>query len=76
MKATLKLLGVIAILAFTCLGLLSVFEIIPYETLSASVGKVVLGLGVLGLGAAALSLLGGGTRKSSNGSGTEPPPVL
>lgn len=73
MSNSLRMIGVILIASCTCIGLLSVFEVIPTDALPKSAGQ--LALGAAGLVAAVLAFKLASAGKP-NVNDTEPPPQL
>lgn len=67
------MIGFILVVSFTCIGLLSIFELIPAETLPKSAGQLALGAAALGAMVLALKLVSHG---KSSVNDTEPPPPL
>lgn len=73
MSNSLRIIGVILIACFTMIGLLSIFEVIPSDSIPKSAGQ--LALGAAGLVAAILAVKVT-TSGRPNVNDTEPPPSL
>ncbi len=72
MSNSMRLLGIIAVISFMLLGLLSVLEVIPTGSLPESAGKVLLAVGVLGGAILGIKLLSVGAKSNDS----EKPPIL
>ncbi len=73
MSNSLRLIGVILIASFTCIGLLSIFDVIPTDTLPKAAGQIALGAAAFIAAIVAFKLVSAGR---PNVNDTEPPPQL
>ncbi|MDZ4084520.1 MAG: hypothetical protein U1E10_16365 [Bdellovibrionales bacterium] len=73
MSTSVRMIGVILIASFACIGLLSVFEVIPTDALPKAGGQLALGAAALVGAVLAFKLVSTG---KPNVNDTEPPPQL
>lgn len=73
MSNSMRMIGVILIACFTCVGLLSIFDVIPTDALPKSAGQLALGAAGLVAAILAFKLVSAGR---PNVNDTEPPPQL
>lgn len=73
MASTLKLLGTVAVLCMTAIGLLFAFNVVTLETVAANSIQVVGGIAVLVVTVVSLKAISG---RGPGGGKTDPPPTL